>query len=365
MSLYSAIRPLLFRLDAERAHRLVFGALSLAELAMEHLPLRKVPAAPELAQDLFGITFPNPVGLAAGLDKNAELPHLWPALGFGFAELGTVTARAQSGNPRPRLFRLPDEHALINRMGFNNRGAEHVAQRLRRRFAYHRCGVPLGLNIGKSRVVPIEEAASDHAESLRLLFPLADYIVLNVSSPNTPGLRDLQSEALLEPLLSSLQSENQRLAEAYGRAPLPVLVKVSPDLTDDGLQAIVEVAQRCRVSGLVATNTTVQRPLRSPDAGTAQESGGLSGAPLLPLSTHAIRVLHQATGGTLPIIGAGGIFRAEDAYEKIRAGASLVQVYTALVYEGPSLPQSLCAGLLSLVRRDGFTHLRQAVGCAV
>lgn len=363
MSFYSAIRPLLFRLDAERAHRLAFGALAVVQRVLERLPPHGSPPAPELAQELFGLSFPNPVGLAAGLDKDAELPHVWPALGFGFAELGTITARAQPGNPRPRLFRLPDERALINRMGFNNRGAQAVAQHLMTRLARRRCAVPLGLNIGKSRLVPIEDAASDYAESLRVLFPLADYVVLNVSSPNTPGLRELQSEALLEPLLATFQSENQQLAGAHGWAPLPVLVKVSPDLPDDGLQAVVEVARRCGVSGLVATNTTLQRPLASADAGVARESGGLSGAPLRSLSTHAIRLLYRATGGTLPIIGVGGIFRAEDAYEKVRAGASLVQVYTALVYEGPGFPRALSSGLVSLLRRDGFSHLRQAVGC--
>jgi len=360
---YPALRPLLFRLDAERAHTLVLRALSVVESALARRGGAPPAAIPALRQDLFGRSFPNPIGLAAGLDKNAELPHVWQRLGFGFAELGTVTARAQAGNPRPRLFRLPEEQALINRMGFNNRGAEAVARELRRRLGGRRCGIPLGLNIGKSRVVSIEEAGSDYAESLRLLAPLADYLVVNVSSPNTPGLRDLQSEALLEPLLEAVQGENRRLAAMRGGGPLPLLVKVSPDLTEEALHAVVEVARRTGISGLVATNTTVQRPLRAPAARVAAETGGLSGAPLRDLSTRVIRFLHRETAGGLPIIGVGGVFGPEDAYEKIRAGASLVQVYTALIYAGPGLPRDLCVGLASLLERDGFSHLRQAVGC--
>jgi dihydroorotate dehydrogenase len=361
-ALYRLLRPLLFRLEPETAHRLVFRALGLLQLVAERGVLRMGEPDAALAQRLWGLEFANPVGLAAGLDKNAELPHVWAALGFGFAELGTVTAEAQSGNPAPRLFRLVDDRALINRLGFNNRGAAAVAARLSVRLRQRRPPIPLGINLGKSRVTALEDAPDDYRRSLRALFPLADYVVVNVSSPNTPGLRDLQSGGQLARLLSVLREENAQLATIAGSSPRPILVKVAPDLTDDELGSLVTSARREGAAGFVATNTTLERPgLRTP-AALASESGGLSGAPLRARSTAVVRALYRMAGPDLPIIGTGGIFTADDAYEKIRAGASLVQLYTGFVYEGPALPRMLCRGLAERLRRDGFSHLREAVG---
>jgi dihydroorotate dehydrogenase len=317
---------------------------------------------PLLRQEVWGLTFSNPIGLAAGFDKNCELPRLWPALGFGFAELGTVTAQAQPGNERPRLFRLTADRALINRLGFNNDGAQAIARSLARRLRRGRPPIPLGLNLGKSRATPLADAAGDYLLSFRLLWPLADYVAINVSSPNTPGLRDLQSEAQLEPLLRVLRDENERCAAAHRAAPRPLLLKVSPDLDAAGLASIVRVALHHKVAGLIATNTTIARaPLRA-SASLAQQEGGLSGAPLRDRSTEVIRLLYRLGEGQLPIIGVGGIFTAADAYAKIRAGASLLQVYTGFIYEGPSLPRRLAAGLGDCLRRDGFSTIADAVG---
>jgi dihydroorotate dehydrogenase len=355
-ALYRLLRPLLFRLEPERAHRLVFACLGCLQLVLEHAGPRRARSDAVLAQRLWNLDFPNPLGVAAGLDKNAELPHVWAALGFGFAELGTVTAEAQAGNPPPRLFRLVEDRALINRLGFNNRGAAAVGAALARRLARGRPPIPLGINLGKSRVTPLEGAANDYRSSFRLLSPLADYVVVNVSSPNTPGLRDLQSADQLHRLLALLREENR------SSAPRPILVKVAPDLGAAELAALVEAARAGGAAGFVATNTTLQRPTLAAPVSLAGESGGLSGAPLGDLSTAVVRSLYRLAGESLPIIGAGGVFSAADAYAKIRAGAALVQVYTGLVYEGPALPGEICRGLVALLRRDGFTHLAQAVG---
>jgi len=336
--MYRLLRPLLFRLDPETAHRLVFALLQNWQRLLERRAVAPVPSG----CSAFGLDFPNPLGLAAGLDKNAELPHVWAALGFGFAELGTVTARAQPGNPRPRLFRLPADRALINRMGFNNEGAAAVSRRLARRLALSRPPIPLGINIGKSKVAAIEDATADYLTSFRAFFPLADYVVVNVSSPNTPGLRELQSEGQLEPLLGAIQNENQRLASA-GRGPRPLLVKIAPDLPDEQLPAIVRAAERCRLAGIIATNTTTRRTGLTTPAPLASEAGGLSGVPLRPLATDTIRKLHELLRGRLPIVGVGGVFTPEDVREKIEAGASLVQIYTSFVYEGPGVVRSLAA----------------------
>ncbi len=360
--LYRLLRPLLFRIDPETSHAFAFAALRPLQRALQRFGPAVSAPDPLLRQALWGLNFPHPIGLAAGFDKNGELPHVWAAMGFGFAELGTVTDHAQPGNPRPRLFRLPADRALINRLGFNNRGAAAVAVALARRLRHHRPPIPLGVNLGKSARTPLAEASADYRNSLRALFPTADYVAINVSSPNTPGLRDLQSEAYLTPLLTAIQEENRRLASARGVAPLPLLVKVAPDLGDDELRSIVSVAQDCQVAGIIATNTTVHRESLYADDATASEGGGLSGAPLSQRSTAVIRTLYCLTEGRLPIIGVGGIFSALDAYEKIRAGASLLQVYTSLIYEGPRLPHRLCAGLRQLLARDGFTHIAAAVG---
>lgn len=360
---YSLFRPLLFRLDPERSHRLAFGILRPLERILELSPPR-MPAVrdPLLQQDLWGLTFSSPIGLAAGFDKNGELPHLWPALGFGFAEIGTVTAEGQPGNERPRLFRLTADRALINRLGFNNDGAQAIARGLARRFRRGRPPIPLGLNLGKSRATPLAHAAGDYRLSLRLLWPLADYIAINVSSPNTPELRDLQSEAQLEPLMRALRNENERCADARRAAPRPLLLKVSPDLDPSELASLVRTALRHKVAGLIATNTTIARPPLLASARLAQQQGGLSGAPLRDRSTEVVRLLYLLGEGQLPIIGAGGIFTAAEAYAKIRAGASLLQIYTGFVYEGPSLPRRLAAGLADCLRRDGFSSIGDAVG---
>jgi dihydroorotate dehydrogenase len=357
--LYRTIRPLLFRLEPERAHALAFSVLRIAQRLCERRSRRR-PADPLLRQSLWGLDFPNPVGLAAGLDKNGELPHVWAALGFGFAELGTVTALAQPGNPAPRLFRLPTDQALINRLGFNNHGAESIARGLARRLRHGRPPVPLGINLGKSRLAALDQALADHLQSLRAVYSLADYVTINVSSPNTPGLRDLQAAAQLDPLLAGIQSESLRLAERHRRPPLPLLLKVAPDLSDAQLVEIAQVATTRGAAGLIATNTTLQRPPLLDAA--RDEAGGLSGAPLRQRSTEVVRVLHRAAGDRLTIVGVGGIFNADDAYEKIRAGASLVQVYTGLIYQGPLLPRTICNGLRARLGRDGFAHIGAAVG---
>ncbi len=361
-SVYSLLRPFLFRIDPERAHGLAVAALRPVQLALQRAGATAPASDPVLSQELWGLTFPNPVGLAAGFDKNAELPHVWAALGFGFAELGTITAEAQQGNPRPRVFRLPADQALINRLGFNNRGAVAVARELTRRLGHHRPPIPLGVNLGKSRVTPPDAAAADYCASLRAVFALADYVAVNISSPNTPGLRDLQSADQLARLLDALGAENEILARAHGLRSRPFVVKIAPELSEGELRAVAAVARERGVAGLIATNTTIERPTLRTPAPLAGEAGGLSGAPLRERSTAVIRALYRITEGTFPIIGVGGIFTAEDAYEKIRAGASLLQVYTGFVYGGPGLPRRLCGGLRRLLERDGFANIAAAVG---
>ena len=328
------VKPLLFRLDAERAHHLVFDNLRRAG---------RVPGAaallrglydfrhPGLAREVFGLTFPNPVGLAAGFDKNALLTDELGALGFGFVEIGTVTPRPQPGNPAPRLFRLPQDEALVNRMGFNNDGAAAVAARLGRR---HDRRLIIGGNIGKNKETPNEHAAQDYVAGVAALHEVVDYFVVNVSSPNTPGLRQLQEREPLIRLLQAVQSCNQALP-----APRPLLLKIAPDLTDTQLDDILLIARETQLSGLVATNTTISRAdLRTDAAHVAGlGAGGLSGRPLRQRATEVIRYLHRRSQGALPIIGAGGIHSPQDAREKLEAGAALVQLYTGFIYEGPAL----------------------------
>jgi dihydroorotate dehydrogenase len=321
------------------------------------------PSDPHLSQELWGLHFPNPVGLAAGYDKNAEVPLAWPALGFGFAELGTITAKAQEGNPKPCIFRLEKDEALINRLGFNNEGAAAVAKRLAGILPLGRPHpVPFGFNIGKSRVTPLEEAVDDYVEGWERLFPFADYLVVNVSSPNTPDLRKLQETERLGRLLEALLATNRRLAAQARTRPKPVLVKIAPDLSDAEVTEIARVSQAVSASGLIATNTTIARPsLRTP----SREEGGLSGRPLARRATEVLRVLFRAVEGKLPLIGVGGIFSAQDAYARIRAGASLVQIYTGLIYEGPFLPRRIVRGLLNILTDEGLGHLREAIGKGV
>ncbi|HEX4706433.1 MAG TPA: quinone-dependent dihydroorotate dehydrogenase [Candidatus Udaeobacter sp.] len=320
------IRPLLFALDAEAAHHFTIALLEQAsrvDLALR--VLRTFRPAPQ-PKTLFGLTFPNPIGLAAGLDKNGVALPAWAALGFGFIEIGTVTAKPQPGNPKPRIFRLPEQRALINRLGFNNDGADAVAERLRGLRARKRWpAVPVGINIGKSRTTPLTEAVDDYLYSFRLLRDAADYITLNVSSPNTPGLRELQEPARLSELLHALRTDP-------GAAGKPLLVKISPDLSPAELEAIISVCEENSVAGIIATNTTLDH---SPVPPQLDEPGGLSGAPLREGSTALVREI--ATRSAIPVIASGGVCDAESAREKFQAGAQLIQLYTGLVYRGPAL----------------------------
>jgi dihydroorotate dehydrogenase len=354
-------QPLLFQLAPERAHNLTLWLLQWCARAMSLLKpgTRWRPLEPVVLQmQVAGLCFPNPVGLAAGFDKNATAVMAFPALGFGFAEVGTVTPRAQAGNTLPRLFRLPADEAVLNRMGFNNDGAAALARRLKTLSSH----MPIGVNLGKNADTPLEQALADYCSCLETLYDVGDYVVINVSSPNTPGLRDLQSQAHLHDLLRGVQTCNLALAHARLRRPRPLFVKIAPDLQPEALDGIVEAVQTSALDGIIATNTTVSREgLSTPTL----ESGGLSGRPLRQRSTEVVRYLYRRVQGRIPIIGVGGIFSADDAYEKICAGASLVQLYTGLIYRGPSLPRQINAGLMRLLQRDGFTHLSEAVGSAV
>ena len=317
---------------------------------------------PLLAQRVWGLPFPNPVGLAAGYDKWGRAVPGWHALGFGFAEIGTVTRDAQPGNPRPRVFRLPQDEALVNRLGFNNDGAARTAARLARwdrRGLLHR--IPLGVNIGKSRATPPEEAVGDYLATLDRLWPYADYVVLNVSSPNTPGLRDLQESSQLAGILEAVLDLNRYKATVVGRRPRPVLVKVAPDLTDAQLDAVVDLAVALAVDGLIVCNTTVERTgLRAP-AALAAETGGLSGRPLAGRSLAMLRrVVARAPG--LPVVSVGGVASADDAWERLAAGAQLVQVWTALVYRGPGLPAAINRGLVRRMRAEGLGGIGELIG---
>ena len=305
---------------------------------------------PVLASRHWGLDFPNPLGLAAGFDKNGEVPDAMLGLGFGFTEIGSVTPRPQPGNPQPRLFRLSDDHAVINRMGFNNRGLEAAAARLAARA---RTGI-VGANLGKNK--DTEDAASDYVKGVEILGPLADYLVINVSSPNTPGLRALQGRAPLEALIGKTREAVARLP-----APKPLLLKIAPDLTEEDRADIADVALASGLDGLIVTNTTIARPdsLRS---ASAREAGGLSGAPLFEPSTRLLGEMYKLTGGKIVLVGVGGIGSGEQAYAKIRAGASLLQLYSALIYGGPPLITRINRDLAAFLKRDGFSTLAQAVG---
>jgi dihydroorotate dehydrogenase len=340
--LYPLLRPILFRLarDPEAIHERTLNALAALGASPPLLALVRLACAfrhPSLRRELWGLPFVNPLGLAAGFDKNAVALPAWGALGFGFVEVGTVTRLAQPGNPRPRLFRLPADRALVNRLGFNNEGAEAVAARLAR--AGPR-GYPLGISLGKSKLAPLEEAADDYCASLGALYRHGDYFAVNVSSPNTPGLRALQGRAELDALLAALQAEGAALAG--GVQPKPLLVKVAPDLSDAALDELIGVCSSRGVAGLIATNTTIARPsLRAPTS----EAGGLSGAPLRPRALEVVRFIARQTGGAMPIIGVGGIFGADDASRLLDAGASLLQAYTGFVYQGPGFAKRVSRGL--------------------
>lgn len=351
------LRSALFCLPPEPAHEAAIWALK----QLGRREIRKFIGdrfsvdSPALKTTIGWLTFPNPVGLAAGFDKNGEALEGLEALGFGFMEAGTLTPKPQPGNPKPRLFRLPKDQGIVNRLGFNNVGAEAVAKRFAEGVPLN---VPLGFNIGKFKGTPLEEATADYVQCLELLYDWAEFFVVNVSSPNTPGLRELQAPEDLDPLLRALQEKNEELAGARDRMRPPLLfVKISPD--EDFIEDTVAVAARRGFSGIVATNTTRSREGLS---GPAPADGGLSGRPLRARSTEVIRRLYRASGGRLAIIGVGGIFSAEDAYEKILAGASLVEVYTGFVYQGLETARDINRGLLQLLRRDGYESVAQAVG---
>jgi dihydroorotate dehydrogenase len=314
--------------------------------------------APELPVELFGLKFPNPVGLAAGMDKHGAAVPAWAAMGFGFTELGAATWHAQPGNPLPRVFRAITEEAIVNRMGFNNPGAAAIAEKI---VEWRKLGRwpdhPVGINLGKSKITPLEKAAEDYANSFRLLQSHLDFFVVNVSSPNTPNLRQLQDKSALDEIFAALQ-------EVSG-SQKPILVKVAPDLSFEALDEILELVGPRQIAGIVATNTTISRPSSSNP--TVQkiyaEAGGLSGKPVRARSTEVVRHLYRQTKGKLPIIGVGGIFNAADAWEKIAAGASLIQIYTGLVYEGPGITRQIVSGLKARLKASGISKLSEAVGC--
>lgn len=358
---YRLLRPLLFRLPAETSHHLTFSLLRL---------FYRLPGAGVLTRSLFarqplalpvtvmGLNFPHPVGLAAGLDKNAEFIQPLSDFGFSFLELGTVTPRPQPGNPKPRLFRLPRQAALINRMGFNNVGISQFLANLAR--ADKPC--PIGINIGKNRDTPVERAVEDYRAALHAAYPHADYVAVNISSPNTAGLRDLQNEQNLEELLRALKVEQATLAEKHRRY-VPIALKIAPDLDDTQIAAIARLVLEHKFDAVIATNTTITRPSLVSDP-LAHQSGGLSGRPLKALSTEIIRKLYGQLRGTIPIIGVGGIENAEDAWDKLVAGADLVQVYTALIYEGPCIVPAVVRGLSERVQASGCATLAEAVAQA-
>lgn len=344
---YKLIRPFLHAFDAETAH-----GLSIAALKHGLVPLPALVDEPSLRVKLWGLDFPHPIGLAAGLDKHIEVPDALLAQGFGFVEVGSVTPKPQTGNPRPRLFRLTEDAAVINRFGFNSCGLDEAAGRLAARA---RRGI-VGINLGKNKETP--DAADDYVKLIAGLGPHADYVVCNVSSPNTPGLRALQSREQLDAIVVRVQ-------EAMDALPVepkpPLLFKIAPDLTDADLEDVVRVSLDRGLAGLVVGNTTLSRPesLRSPHA---KESGGLSGKPLFPLATSVLQKTYRLAGGKIPLIGVGGVSDARTAYAKIRAGASLVQLYSALVYQGPDLAVRIARQLPSLLKADGYAHVSEAVG---
>ena len=352
MDRYAVIRPLLMRLDAETAHNLTLKAL-----ACGIGPRARTVDDPALNVTLWNRRFPNPVGLAAGFDKNAEVVDPAFRMGFGFVEAGTVTPRPQDGNPKPRVFRDADNNAVINRMGFPNNGLDSFRRNVERfRAGRNRPQGLLGINIGMNKGQT--EPARDYCQLVRQLGPLADYLTINISSPNTPGLRDLQSpEAFLDLTRQVLEER----ARSCGPNPPPILVKLAPDLDPARMEALAQAAIESGIDGLILTNTTLDRP-PSLDPEFAAQAGGLSGAPVRDKSNLAIAGFYRLIGERLPIIGLGGIFSAEDAYAKIRAGASLVQIYTGLIYRGPALVTEVNRGLSALLKRDGLSHISQAVG---
>ncbi|WP_326549207.1 quinone-dependent dihydroorotate dehydrogenase [Mycolicibacterium sp. ND9-15] len=349
--MYPTLRRALFLVAPERIHTWVFAVLR----AVTYLPWPRRalkrwlgPRDPVLASTVFGVRFPGPLGLAAGFDKNGSGLHTWGALGFGYAEVGTVTAQAQPGNPKPRMFRLSHDHALLNRMGFNNHGAGELAMKLAR----HLPDVPIGVNIGKTKATPADEAVQDYATSARLLGPLASFVVVNVSSPNTPGLRDLQAVQSLRPILTAVQAETST----------PVLVKIAPDLSDQDVDEIADLAVELGLAGIVATNTTVSRDGLTTEGVDDLGPGGISGRPVARRSAEVLRRLYRRVGDRLVLVSVGGIETAEDAWDRITAGASLLQGYTGFVYGGGFWPKRIHDGIAHRLHEGGFGSLADAVG---
>ena len=340
MNLYGIFRPLAFRLDAERAHRATIAAL-------RWMPPHRPPELPaSLRTQVAGLDFHSPLGLAAGFDKDAEVPDQMLSLGFGFVEVGTITPRPQDGNPKPRLFRLAEDRAVINRMGFNNQGQPAAFERLS--LSDHRSG-PIGVNIGANK--DSDDRIADYVSGVRAMSQVADYLTINISSPNTPGLRGLQDEGVLEDLLAAVRE---------ARTKTPIFLKVAPDLDDRDPARIAKAAIDHGIDAIIVSNTTVSRsPLISKHS---VQSGGLSGAPLKALALNALRRFRSASAGEMPLIGVGGIANAEDAFERIRAGASLIQLYSAMVYEGPGIARHIAIGLDRLLSREGFASVASAVG---
>ncbi|MEO0839209.1 MAG: quinone-dependent dihydroorotate dehydrogenase [Cyanobacteria bacterium J06643_5] len=380
MDIYQvALRPLLFNLikaDPENLHSKTIRTLEWlgnnshmqpASLVKSRLQQSFCLQDSRLSQSLFGLQFPNPVGLAAGFDKDGVATSMWSSLGFGFAEVGTVTSQAQPGNPRPRLFRLPSDEAALNRMGFNNCGAAAMATLLSKPTSKPKPIIPIGINLGKSKVTPLEEAANDYRHSFSLLKNYGDYFVVNVSSPNTPGLRKLQDAAMLGSILDALNAEN------FSQKPTqkPIFVKIAPDLEWEAITEIVALAQSYKLAGIIATNTTIKREglntkiLAQTDKPLSQEAGGISGKPVRQRSTEVIKYIWQQSQGKIPVIGVGGIFSAEDAWDKITAGACLVQIYTGWVYQGPGIIRQILKGLLLKLEQNGLNSISEAVGLAV
>ncbi|MDJ0394953.1 quinone-dependent dihydroorotate dehydrogenase [Rhodococcus sp. G-MC3] len=351
--MYRALLRLMFLVPPERIHHLAFAAMrGVTAFAPVRALVSKLLVVddPVLRSTVFGIDFRAPLGLAAGFDKNADGVDVWGPLGFGFAEIGTVTAQPQPGNPQPRLFRLADDRALVNRMGFNNHGAGSAANVLRTR----RGGIPIGANIGKTKVTPAQDAAADYTASATLLGPLADFLVVNVSSPNTPGLRDLQAVQSLRPILAAVQNA----------VSIPVLVKIAPDLSDEDVDAVADLAVELGLDGIVATNTTIGRTglQTSNTVVEGAGAGGLSGAPLADRSLEVLRRLHARVGGRIALVSVGGIETADQAWERIKAGACLVQGYTGFIYGGPFWMRRINKGIAARARAEGFTSLADAVG---
>jgi len=361
----SIIRSLLFRKDPEASHELVLELMARAEFLSLFLDKCYRVEDERLVVNLGPLQFPNPVGLAGGFDKNARAPRTIAAFGFGFMEIGAVTAQAQPGNPKPRLYRLPEDYALINRLGFNNEGADVIAAtlgRLRQRGDWPK--IPLGLNLGRTKIVQTKDAVADFVSCFETLFPYGDFFTLNVSSPNTPNLRDLQEKGLLRELLLGVQQKNTELARLGKTAPRPLFVKIAPDMEFSQVDEIVEEARNAKLTGIVATNATafMREKLKSHHGA---EPGGLSGRPITSRVTSFVKHIYKLAGPKLPVIGVGGIFDAADTYDKIKAGATAVQIYTGWIYEGPGAVKRINKGLLRLLERDGVKRITEVIGVNV